>query len=75
MNKVRWTVVVPESTDRALRTFLGKEGMRKGDISRFVEEAVQARLFELTVQKVKDRNRNSDPEQLQDLIDEVVDSA
>jgi len=75
MRNVRWTVVVPEKTDRALRTFLGKEGMRKGDISRFVEEAVQARLFELTVQKVKDRNRNSDPEQLQDLIDEAVDGA
>ena len=75
MRNVRWTVVVPESTDRALRTFLGKEGMRKGDFSRFVEEAVQARLFELTVQKVKDRNRNSDPEQLQDLIDEAVASA
>ena len=48
MSNVRWTIVVPESTYRELRTFLGKEGMRKGDISRFVEEAVRARLFELS---------------------------
>jgi hypothetical protein len=75
MNNVRWSVVVPESTDRALRRYLGKQGMRKGDISRFVDEAVQARLFELTVEKVKDRNRDADPNQLLELIDEAVDSA
>lgn len=75
MSNVRWTVVVPESTDRALRTYLGKQGMRKGDLSRFVDEAVQARLFELAVEKVKDRNRDADPDQLLEIIDEAVDSA
>jgi hypothetical protein len=75
MSNVRWTVVVPQSTDRALRTFLGTEGIRKGDISRLVDEAVQSRLFELTVVKVKDRNRDKNPDQLLELIDEAVDSA
>lgn len=75
MSNVRWTVVVAESTDRALRTFLGKQGMRKGDLSRFVDEAVQARLFELTVEKVKDRNRDADPDRLLEIIDKAVDSA
>ena len=75
MSNVRWTVVVSETTDRALRTFLGKQGMRKGDLSRFVDEAVQARLFELTVDKVKDRNRDADPDQLLEIIDEAIDSA
>lgn len=75
MNSIRWTVVVPESTDRALRTFLGKEGMRKGDISRFVDDAVQARLFDLAVTKVKDRNRDADSNELLSIIEEAVDNA
>lgn len=75
MSKVRWTLVVPESTDRALRTYLGKQGMRKGDLSRFVDEAVRARLFELAIGKVKERNRDADPDELLEIIDEAVNSA
>jgi len=72
MSQVRWSVVVPESTDRALRTFLAQRGMKKGDLSRFVDDAVQARLFELTVQAVKDRNRAFSPEDIFAAIDEAV---
>ena len=36
----RWTVTVSKQTDLALRSFLGNRGMRKGDISKFIEEAV-----------------------------------
>lgn len=56
MGNVRWSVVVPEETDRALRSWLGATGARKGGLSRFVGEAVQARLFELTVEDAKERN-------------------
>ena len=52
MSNVRWSIVVPEETDRALRSFLAQRGTKKGDISRFVDEAVQSRLFELTVESV-----------------------
>lgn len=55
MSNIRWSVVVPEATDRALRTYLARHGGKKGDISRFIDEAVQARLFELTVENVKKR--------------------
>ncbi len=56
MSNVRWSVVVSEETDRALRSWLGATGVRKGGLSRFVGEAVQARLFELTVEDAKERN-------------------
>ena len=56
MSNVRWSVVVTEETDRALRSYLGAIGARKGGLSRFVGEAVQARLFELTVEDAKERN-------------------
>jgi hypothetical protein len=35
---------VSRETDEALRAYLGQTGGRKGDLSRFVQEAVQARL-------------------------------
>lgn len=56
MSNIRWSVVVREDTDRALRSYLGATGAKKGSLSRFVDEAVRARLFELTVDDVKERN-------------------
>ena len=37
----RWTVTVTKETDAALRSFLGAQGMRKGDICKFIVEAVR----------------------------------
>ncbi len=71
MSNVRWSVVVPEDTDHALRSYLGRTGGKKGDLSRFIDNAVLARLFELTVEDVKERNRA----QLQDEILEAVEAA
>jgi len=41
---VRWSLKVSRETDEALRAHLGRTGGRKGDLSRFVEESVRARL-------------------------------
>ena len=41
---VRWSLKVSRETDEALRAYLGQCGGRKGDLSRFIEEAVRARL-------------------------------
>ena len=57
MNNTRWSVVVPKDTDRALRSYLARKGAKKGDLSRFVDEAVLSHLFELTVDDVKVRNQ------------------
>jgi len=43
-NPVRWSLKVSKETDEALRAHLGQSGGRKGDLSKFVQEAVQARL-------------------------------
>jgi hypothetical protein len=72
MRNVRWSIVVPEETDRVLRSYLARRGTKKGDISRFVEEAVQARLFELTVEDVKKGNRNVPQEDILEAIDEAL---
>jgi hypothetical protein len=71
-SNIRWSVVVPEDTDRALRTYLARKGGKKGDISRFIDEAVQARLFELTVENVKKRNRAYSQKEILEAIEEAV---
>lgn len=69
---VRWSIKVSKETDLSLRTFLGSQGMKKGDLSKFIEEAVRWRLFHRSVQDIKARNAGSDPGELQADIDEAV---
>ena len=63
---------IPEETDRAVRTFLARNGGKKGDLSRFVDEAVRRRMLDLTVSQIKDRNARYDPQETLKLIDEEV---
>ena len=45
MQTTRWNVAVSTSTDQALRIFLASQGQgKKGDLSRFIEDAVQAHI-------------------------------
>jgi hypothetical protein len=71
---VRWTIKVSPDTDLSLRTFLGAQGMKKGDISKFVEDAVRWRMLDRTVQGIKDRNQDIRPEDLNSIIDHAVSS-
>lgn len=70
----RWNLVVSEKTDRAVRTYLARTGGKKGDLSRFVDDAVRRRVLDLTVRQVKDRNAGYDQQELLDLIDDEVDA-
>jgi hypothetical protein len=69
---VRWSLKVSKDTDLSLRTFLGSQGMKKGDLSKFVEEAVNRRLLQCTVQDIWERNADADPDEVQRLVDETV---
>jgi hypothetical protein len=68
----RLTISWTKETDLALRSYLGSQGMKKGDLSKFIEDAVRWRLFQQTVTTIKDRNANTDPDALMDLIDTTV---
>jgi hypothetical protein len=69
---VRWNIKVSKETDLTLRTFLGARAAKKGDLSKFIEEAVRWRVFHCTVQDIRERNADTDPEELQRIIDETV---
>ena len=71
----RWNLSIPEQTDRMFRTYLARTGGKKGDLSRFVDEAVRRRVLDLTVRGIKDRNAGHDQQKILDVIDEEVDAA
>ena len=68
----RLTISISKETDFALRTFLGAQGMKKGDISKFIEEAVRWHIFHQTVRDVRTAFADVPPDQLQTMIDETV---
>ena len=69
---VRWNIKVSKETDLILRTFLGSQGMRKGDLSKFIEEAVRWRVFSRTVQDIKAKNAGLDLDHLREIVDEAL---
>ena len=69
---VRWNIKVSRETDLTLRTFLGAQGAKKGDLSKFIEEAARWRAFHCTVQDIRARNADTDPDELQRIIDDAV---
>ena len=69
---VRWSLKVSKDTDLTLRTFLGSQGMKKGDLSKFVEDAVRWRVLQRTIQDIWERNADADPDEVQRLVDEAV---
>ena len=71
----RWSLSIPEETNLAVRTFLARKGGKKGDLSRFVDEAVRRRVLDLTVCQIKDRNARDDQQDILDLIDDEVAAA
>lgn len=69
----RWNLVVSTETDRALRRFLANSGGgRKGDLSRFVEEAVRERIAELTVEQVQAQNADRSQDEIEEIIDKAL---
>jgi hypothetical protein len=68
----RWTIKISEETDRSLRTYLAQHGAKKGSLSQFVEEAVQERLYRLTVDEVQARNADLSEDEIESIIEDAV---
>ena len=73
MATTRWNVAVSTDIDQSLRMFLASQGGgRKGGLSRFIEEAVQAHILELSAEQVKNANANVSEENLTLMVDEAL---
>lgn len=76
MSQIRWSIAVSPETDLSVKDFLaanGKEG--RGELARFVEESVQAYLFEQTIGQVKAANAGVPEQDLAALVDDAVEWA
>ena len=71
----RWTVSVSRDTDIAVRSFLAQRGMKKGDLSRFIEDAVKWRVLDQTMAEARTGFADLPPEVVEDLVDEAVTAA
>lgn len=71
----RWTVSVSKDTDIAVRSFLAQRGLKKGDLSKFIEEAVKWRVLDQTVTEARSKFADLPPDELEAVIDEAVKDA
>lgn len=68
----RWTVSVSKETDIMVRSYLAQRGTKKGDLSKFIEEAVKWRVFDQTVIEARDKFADLRSDTLEALLDEAV---
>lgn len=73
-NLTRWTVSVPKETDISLRCFLAEHGMKKGDMSKFIVDAVKWRILDQTVSEIRKQFADMSQDELQSLVDEATES-
>jgi len=58
----RWTLVIPVNTDKVVRSHLAHSGMKKGDLSKFVDRAVRQAVFWETASMAGHKSLDSDRE-------------
>ena len=71
-NTTRWTVSVSRDTDIAVRSFLAQRGMKKGDLSKFIEDAVKWRVLDQTMAEARSGFADMPSDVVEALADEAV---
>ena len=49
--------------------------MKKGDMSKFIVEAVKWRVFEQTAAEIREKFADVSPEELQNIVDEATEAS
>lgn len=69
---IRWTVSVSRDTDIAVRSFLAQRGMKKADLSKFIEDAVKWRVLDQTMAEARAHFADLPSDSVEKLVDEAV---
>jgi Ribbon-helix-helix domain len=64
----RWFLRLPNCPKTAIA-----RGLKKGDLSKFVEDAVQWRLMKLNIAEARARNVHLRPEEIEAAVDQALD--
>ncbi len=70
----RWNLVINDKTDQSLRAFLEQRGAKKGDLSKFVEDAVLDKLFAETAQTIKERNAAENQDDIMSAVASAIEA-
>lgn len=68
----RWNLSIPEETDRAVRSFLARKGGKKGDLSKFANDAVRREILRQTVVDIQEQNADLGEKAATSLATEAV---
>ena len=68
----RWNLSIQDETDRKVRVFLARTGLKKGDLSKFVDAAVRGEVLRRTVLEVQDQNVDFSAEAAMELANDAV---
>ncbi len=68
----RWNLSIQDETDRKVRVFLARKGLKKGDLSSFVDDAVRGEVLRRTVLEVHDQNADLSAQAAMDLANEAL---
>jgi hypothetical protein len=63
----KWNVTIQDETDRMVRVFLARRGLKKGDLSAFVEDAVQGELLRRHAKELQEKDPELSDEQATEL--------
>jgi hypothetical protein len=55
-----------------VRSFLARRGMKKGDLSKFIEEAVKWRVLDRTMAEAREKFADMPPKDIEALLAEAV---
>ena len=70
--RIRWSITIPEETDRLVRSHLARRGMKKGDLSRFADYAVRKTILREIVNTARMHNRDTNPNAIEDASNRAV---
>lgn len=68
----RWNLSIPEETDRAVRSFLARKGGKKGDLSKFANDAVRREILRQTVADIQEQNADLGEKEASNLANEAM---
>ena len=68
----RWNLSISEETDQMVRSHLARIGLKKGDLSKFVDEAVRGEVLRRTIKEVQAQNTDLTEDQAMDLANEAM---
>ena len=68
----KWNVTVNDETDRLVRTHLARTGMKKGDLSLFIEEAARSAVLRKMAAQLREENPEAGEEELEEALQSAV---